>query len=77
VGAVTAPGEPYGVNVGRFRDDHPDRILAGASGGSGYRARPREGTGPWVSALTLDELHARLAEEDAADPDGVSDADKP
>ena len=26
----------------------------------GYRARPREGTGPWVSAPSLDELHEKV-----------------
>lgn len=56
--------EPYGVNVTRWKAEHPRYVLAGGFEAVGYRARPREGTGPWVSALTLDELDAKLEQEE-------------
>lgn len=53
----TAAG--YELNIGRFIREHPGWIVAAGFEGTGYRARRRDG-GPWVSALTLDELAALL-----------------
>ena len=52
----------YELNVSRFRTDHPAHVVAIGFEGVGYRARPAEGKGPWVSALTLDELDKKLTE---------------
>lgn len=53
--------EIYDLNIGRFIRDHPGWIVAAGFEGLGYRARRCEG-GPWVSALTLDELHELVRE---------------
>ena len=58
--------EEYGPNVGRFIEDHPDWVVMAGFEGVGYSARRRDdrgrGAGSSESALTLDELAARLAE---------------
>lgn len=61
---MAALTQPYDLDVGRFIRDHPGYRLAAGFEAAGYRARPREGTGPWVSALTLDELDAKLRQEE-------------
>ena len=58
--AIVATAVEYGVNIGRFIREHPAWIVCAGFEGFGYRARRREG-GRWVSALTLDELHALIA----------------
>lgn len=59
--------EEYGLNVGRFIRDHPDWVVVAGFEGVGYCAQRRDGhghgAGPRVSALTLDELAAKLAEQ--------------
>ena len=50
--------------MGRFIRDHAGWIVCAGFEGFGYRARRREG-GPWLSALTLDELAQILHGEDA------------
>jgi hypothetical protein len=57
--------KPYDLNIGRFKTDHPRHQVAIGFEGFGFRARPAEGKGPWVSALTLDELDAKLKEPGA------------
>ena len=54
--------EEYGSNIGRFIKDHPKWVVAAGFEGVGFRARPKAGEGSWVSAWTLDELAAKLAE---------------
>jgi hypothetical protein len=56
--------KPYGLNIARFISEHPGHCVAIGASGFGYRARPAEGKGPWVSALTLDELDAKLRQEE-------------
>lgn len=58
-------GDGYELNVGRFIADHPGWLVAAGFENYGWRARPRAGPGPWVSALTLDELAAMLDEAGA------------
>jgi hypothetical protein len=59
----------YDLNVGRFIQDHPSYILRIGFEGFGYEAQHRDewghGAGERYSALTLDELAARLDEADA------------
>lgn len=56
-----AIAEDYGHNIGRFIREHRGWIVASGFEGYGFRARRREG-GRWVTALTLDELHAKMEE---------------
>lgn len=51
--------DEYDLNVGRWIEDHPDYILRAGFEGFGYEAQHRE-TRERVSALTLDELAAKL-----------------
>ena len=58
------PEREYGTNVGQFLKDHPGHAVCAGPQGSGYVARPKDsrsrGRGSPVSALTLDELDAKL-----------------
>jgi hypothetical protein len=69
-GWISGPclSEPYGINVGRFIEDHPDWVIMAGFEGVGYSARRRDdrgrGAGISESALTLDELAARLAAQE-------------
>ncbi len=59
----------YGLNVGRFIEDHADYIVRVGFDGFGYEAQHRDewghGAGERYAALTLDELAAMLAKADA------------
>jgi hypothetical protein len=59
----------YGLNVSRFIADHRGHVVSVGPDGTGYAARRKNeyghGTGEPAIALTLDELAARLGEEDA------------
>lgn len=58
----------YDLNVGRFISEHPDWALSAGPGGAGYSAQRKNGhghgAGEPVTALTLDELAARLEQEE-------------
>jgi hypothetical protein len=60
--------DEYGLNVGQFIRDHPDHVVTAGTNGSGYSAQRRgswgKGTGPRVSALTLDELAELIGQQE-------------
>jgi hypothetical protein len=60
----------YDLNVGRFKADHPDYCLRAGFEGFGFEAQWRDeqgrGVGERHSALTLDELAAKLKEDPQA-----------
>lgn len=62
----------YDLNIGRFIKDHPSHVISAAPSACGYSARRKDGdgrpTGPRLTALTLDELAAMIAEEQSARP---------
>ena len=53
---------PYGLNVGRFEQDHPGWWVCAGKQGRGLRARPKGQSGGWVEGATLDELAQRIRE---------------
>jgi hypothetical protein len=55
--------ETYDLNVTRWLEDHPDHILRAGLEGFGFEAQHRE-TRERATALTLDELDAKLAHGD-------------
>jgi hypothetical protein len=61
-------GAEYGLNVSRWKADHPDHVLLAGPYGTGFTARRKDrwgrGRGGPVTALTLDELAALLARQD-------------
>jgi hypothetical protein len=67
---MTAPREPYELNVGRFIEDYGERwtITAGprSEASEGYAARRRGTHWPVFTALSLDELAALLDAQEAA-----------
>jgi hypothetical protein len=56
--------DDYGLNVGQFLRDHPQWVITAGPEGSGYTARRKDALGrpggPRYSALTLDELAAKI-----------------
>jgi hypothetical protein len=60
----------YEYNVGKFLRDHQDYVLMAGPVGAGYTAQRRDdqgrGTGPKVSAPTLDKLAERLEQQESA-----------
>ena len=57
--------EPYELNIGRFIREHPGHVIQAGPYGTGYCARRKDASGrpagERVTALTLDELAARIA----------------
>jgi hypothetical protein len=68
--------EEYELNIGRFIEDHSNYVIQAGPGGFGYQAQLRDDSGKGVgerwSALTLDELAAKL--QAATVPGPVSQA---
>ena len=63
-GQASLPVE-YGLNVTRWLADHPGHVLMAGKNGAGLTAQRKDGRGRGrgakVTALTLDELAAKLA----------------
>lgn len=64
-----SPPAEYGSNVARFLAEHAGVVLQAGPDGSGYSAQRKNrwghGVGQPVTALTLDELAAKLDGDDS------------